>query len=62
MVFERGVRRFELWLPARSLLVLARSAREDWTHRIPARKSDMIEGRRQTRARRVSLTFRVVQR
>ena len=47
-------------LPPLSLLVLAGEARSDWTHEIPARKSDMIDGTRTPRARRVSLTFRTV--
>lgn len=42
------------------LLILSGQARYDWTHEIPARKSDLIAGVRQPRARRVSLTFRTV--
>ncbi|MEE2565220.1 alpha-ketoglutarate-dependent dioxygenase AlkB [Hyphobacterium marinum] len=47
-------------LEPRSLLVLSGAARHDWTHAIPARKSDLIEGVRRPRTRRVSLTFRTV--
>jgi alkylated DNA repair dioxygenase AlkB len=43
-----------------SLIILAGEARYDWTHAIPPRKSDVIEGERQPRTRRVSLTFRTV--
>lgn len=43
-----------------SVLVLAGPARFDWTHEIPARKSDVIFGQRQQRSRRLSLTFRTV--
>lgn len=50
----------EMVLPARSLLELTGAARYDWLHAIPARKSDVIDGERRPRARRVSLTFRSV--
>jgi alkylated DNA repair dioxygenase AlkB len=54
-----GARR-EMALPACSLLTLSGPARYDWLHGIPARKSDMIDGARTPRLRRVSLTFRSV--
>ena len=47
-------------LPPRSLLVLAGPARTDWTHAIPARRSDVIDGVRVMRQRRVSLTSRTM--
>jgi len=47
-------------LPPRSLLLLAGPARHDWTHAIPARQSDVIDGLRVKRQRRVSLTFRTM--
>ncbi|MGL3606458.1 alpha-ketoglutarate-dependent dioxygenase AlkB [Rhizobium sp. G187] len=47
-------------LTPRSLLVLAGPARHDWTHAIPARRSDVIDGVRIARGRRVSLTFRTM--
>ncbi|AWZ02807.1 2OG-Fe(II) oxygenase superfamily protein [Rhodobiaceae bacterium] len=50
----------ETLLPARSLLVLTGPARYEWRHNIPARKSDVIDGRRVGRKRRISLTFRRV--
>lgn len=43
-----------------SALVLTGAARYDWTHEIPARKSDIVEGRKVERSRRISLTFRKV--
>ncbi|KAA5803324.1 alpha-ketoglutarate-dependent dioxygenase AlkB [Alkalicaulis satelles] len=54
-----GVRRSHV-LPEGSLLVLSGPARYEWTHAIPARRSDVIEGVRTARTRRVSLTFRSV--
>lgn len=43
-----------------SLLLLSGDARYQWTHAIAPRKSDMIDGQKITRQRRVSLTFRQV--
>jgi len=56
---ESGAR-IPLILEPRCLLVLTKAARFDWSHAIPARKSDLIEGRRVQRSRRVSLTYRTV--
>jgi hypothetical protein len=50
-----------LWLAPRSLLLLQGTARYEWQHGIPARKSDVRNGQRVQRGRRVSLTFRAVQ-
>jgi alkylated DNA repair dioxygenase AlkB len=50
-----------LWLAPRSLLLLQGAARYQWQHGIPARKSDLHNGQRVQRGRRVSLTFRTVQ-
>lgn len=43
-----------------SLMVMTGDARYAWRHSIAARKSDIVEGRRMERGRRVSLTFRTV--
>jgi len=47
-------------LEDRSLIVLSGPARYEWQHAIPARKSDIIDGIKTERARRISLTFRNV--
>lgn len=63
MVFENcsiADRRTALLEP-RSALLLAGPARLEWTHAIPARKSDLINGQRVPRSRRLSLTFRTVE-
>ncbi|MFY8095884.1 MAG: alpha-ketoglutarate-dependent dioxygenase AlkB [Niveispirillum sp.] len=52
--------RCEMVLPACSLLGLSGSARYDWLHGIPARKSDTINDMKTQRLRRVSLTFRSI--
>jgi len=52
--------RHDLHFEERGLVVLAGPARHDWTHAIPARKSDVVAGARRPRQRRLSLTFRTV--
>lgn len=52
--------KFPVWLARRSIAVLREAARYTWLHGIPARKSDVWDGRKYTRQRRVSLTFRRV--
>ena len=47
-------------LEPRSLLIMKDDSRYNWTHEIPARKSDIINGIKHPRSRRVSLTFRTV--
>ena len=49
-----------VWLEPRSLVVLNGEARHEWLHGIPARKSDVWDGQKLERQRRVSLTFRKV--
>lgn len=52
--------RLSVRLDPNALIVLTGAARYDWTHEIPARKSDVVNGERVQRGRRVSLTFRNV--
>lgn len=47
-------------LEERSLIVLSGSARYEWQHAIPARKSDIINSIKIERTRRISLTLRNV--
>ena len=62
MIFKnrRSGERRSVMLEPTNLLILSGEARYDWTHEIPARKSDVIHGARIPRSRRVSLTFRTV--
>lgn len=46
-------------VPARSLWIATGEARWRWTHAIAPRLSDLIEGERRRRGRRLSLTFRI---
>ncbi|WCK13419.1 alpha-ketoglutarate-dependent dioxygenase AlkB [Agrobacterium tumefaciens] len=43
-----------------SVVLLGDAGRYDWSHEIPSRKSDVVNGLRPARRRRVSLTFRKV--
>ena len=61
MEFTKDVDRTKkvyVWLAKRSIAVLQKAARYEWLHGIPARKSDIWEGRKYIRQRRVSLSFR----
>jgi alkylated DNA repair dioxygenase AlkB len=55
---QKSSRHMELLLQPNSLLVMAGEARHYWTHAIPARKTDLVEGQKSQRTRRISLTFR----
>jgi alkylated DNA repair dioxygenase AlkB len=56
----RDSRRESLLLEPRSLLVLSDEARYDWRHGIAARKKDRWQGVVIPRARRLSVTFRLL--
>ena len=47
-------------IPRRSLYVMQDDARKKWSHAIPPRKKDMIDGNIVHRDRRVSITYRKV--
>ena len=56
----RGEGKKSILLEPRSLIVLKKAARYDWTHGIAKRKSDVWNDEKLIRSRRVSLTFRTV--
>lgn len=58
MRFARDGVVFDLVLHPRSVVVLTGDARYKWTHEIPARKSDTVEGEKIARTTRVSMTYR----
>lgn len=60
MRFDRGGEAHNLRLMPESLLGLSGEARLKWRHSIAARKTDLVDGQRVARSRRVSLTFRTV--
>lgn len=55
-----GSKTIQVPLKRRCAVVLEHDARYLWYHSIPARKSDIIDGIRVARTRRISLTFRNV--
>lgn len=62
MVFRelRGSAICGVLLQPRSGVLLRDAGRYGWTHEIPARKSDVVNGVKTARGRRISLTFRKV--
>ena len=60
MRLSRHPMKIDKRLAAQSLLVLSGEARKAWQHEIPARKFDLLNGQRQARTRRLSLTFRTI--
>jgi alkylated DNA repair dioxygenase AlkB len=60
MVFRRGNEAVPVYLPRRSVVILQDDARYKWTHEIPSRKTDVVDGKRVPRETRVSLTYRSV--
>lgn len=60
MQFIKDGQKKEIYLEPRSLIVLSGSARFEWQHSIPARKSDFVESMKIERGRRVSVTFRTI--
>ncbi|XP_014472952.1 PREDICTED: alkylated DNA repair protein alkB homolog 8 isoform X2 [Dinoponera quadriceps] len=66
MNFKRTDRKIDVFLPARSLLIMTGEARYAWTHGISPRRNDVIDTGNgntiQERDTRVSFTFRKVRR
>lgn len=62
MKFIRGknLEIVDVEIPRRSLYVMQDDARKKWSHGIPQRKKDNVDGNIQHRARRVSITYRKV--
>jgi len=58
MEFSNGPDIRRLYLEPCSLLLLSEEARYSWRHGIRPRKSDLVQGQRRRRQRRLSLTFR----
>ncbi len=50
----------DIYLKPRSLIILSDEARYEWQHAIAARKSDVIDGFKLERERRISITYRNV--
>jgi len=50
----------DIEIPQRSMYIMQDDARKIWTHEIPPRKKDNVNGTITHRARRVSITYRKV--
>ena len=62
MRFIRGknLETIDIEIPRRSLYIMQDEARNKWTHGIPPRKKDNINGTISIRDRRVAITYRKV--
>ena len=60
MRFSLDEERVDIYIEPNSLYVMSGDARSKWTHEMPATKTDLIDGKRVSRNRRVSLTFRSI--
>jgi alkylated DNA repair dioxygenase AlkB len=59
IVFQYGEIKEEFYVLPRTLLIMEGDARWKFTHEIPARKSDKVDGKIIQRGTRISLTFRI---
>lgn len=57
-VFKRDDNIKEFYVPRRTFMIMTGDARYKWTHAIPSRKSDFVDGERRARQVRVSITWR----
>lgn len=60
MEFSRGEDKFELFTEPNSLYVMSGEARAEWKHQMRPRKSDRVDGKKITRGKRISVTYRTV--
>lgn len=59
-VLSQKPTRIEIYLKPKSLVILRGDSRWKWSHEIPSRKSDQVDGIKVHRGRRISLTYRYV--
>jgi len=60
MIFRKGDQVESIYVKSNSLYMMSGPSRLEWTHEMPSRKSDVVNGKREIRGRRVSVTFRNV--
>jgi alkylated DNA repair dioxygenase AlkB len=60
MTFRRKDEVHHLYVKPNSLYIMSGESRLLWTHEMPSRKSDMVEGKKIPRGLRISVTFRHV--
>jgi len=57
---QKSEEKCSIMLPPRSAYIMTGESRYKWTHSIPARKSDLVDGVRVPRGKRISVTFRAM--
>lgn len=60
MRFTRESDKYELYTKPKSLYIMTGESRYKWKHEMQAKKSDVVDGIRIKRGRRISITFRYV--
>lgn len=55
-----STKQIDVVLPVGSILIFGGDARYEWSHEIAKRKSDMVDGEKVKRGKRISVTFRRV--
>ena len=60
MRFTKGNQLYDHYVQGDSLYIMSEESRYDWKHEMPSRKSDIVNGKRIQRGRRISITFRTI--
>jgi alkylated DNA repair dioxygenase AlkB len=60
MRFTKGSDKVDVYVAPRSVYIMEGESRYDWKHEMVARKSDIVDGKKIQRGRRISITFRSV--
>lgn len=60
MRFRLGKEKVDIYTKPNSLYIMSGDARYKWTHEMPSNLSDLVDGKRIKRGRRISITFRNV--
>jgi len=60
MRFRKKDKVIDLYVKPNSLYIMSGESRYLWTHEMPSTKTDLYNGKRITRDRRISITFRMV--
>jgi alkylated DNA repair dioxygenase AlkB len=60
MRFTKGDEKYDLYVEPNSLYIMSGESRYEWKHEMVSRKSDVVDGVKIARGRRVSITFRCV--
>jgi len=58
MIFRKGNVTKEIYVESNSLYIMSGECRYNWTHEMIGKKSDIVNGIKISRDRRISVTFR----